>query len=838
MSKKRFVRVWLNSLKVQLWCFFGLALLGIMGMLFLNIRLYQLYQAQDRALGEVYAPAERYRLLLRENLDQNLNLWRENAQFVLKEELSQQKANTKLTFEEIWQKNLLPHRDSLRKIIENDFQGEGMERFQDIQLKIKKIFTASQRTLQDIDKAIPQTFFSLNMGGPSSSSEALQGFEIAKERLSLQILPLTQEAQDMLQQLEEYLNIQAASQRQWLQYQETYIWTFQIIGVILFVLLFFMARAWIERHFSTELQKINTFGAKLQEGNLPENIQTSHRELAEIAHKLNQIKQSLKNLKDFAEDIHLSKANTSDTFFEKSGELGIALQNMKESLFTEAQETENRLWANEGITFFSEIIRQNAHNLDQLADAIVSNLSEYLKVNQVGFFVVAEGNPPKADYLEMKAAYAYNRKKYLDKTIELGQGLVGQAWQEAEPMYLKTVPADYTMITSGLGEATPSTLLIMPLRANQQIQGMIELASFHEIEPYQIDFVENIAQSIGQAISSLRTNLKTQNLLSDSQALTQDLQSKEEQMRESMQQLQDTQNRMYRTQQELANKEANLEGLINNTSHAILAYDVEYNITVVNRAMRLIYRDLSVGDNLRNILSKENIEQYWQEYEQALEGKKFTILRQFVQNNQVVYQERNYNPIINEDKEVIGASVFIEDITEQKLVENRIKRTEANLTSLINDTEDLILALDKEYKLLIFNEVSQEVYHHQGHEIEQGVSIFEYTPAKQIERWKAFYDRALEGERFVEVIDSGKYPNKTYREFWFNPIRNEEEEITGLSIFSRDITESKKSDVRVRQLLLDSLEATESLKTKEDELKKTIASYEEKIKILESQLST
>lgn len=828
-----------NALKVQLWVFLSVALVGILLMFVLNFLTIQRYQSQNDPTDNIYLAAQRQQMYLHQSIDQHLQLWRENAQFIAKESITRQKIQTQLSFEEIWKKKIFVQRDSLRKILNTSFDTKALERYLDIEDKIKKLFTASQRTLKDIENDIPETFLSLDIGqGNNANDKTLQGFSTVRERLSLQIAPLSEELKDLLLLLDEHLAIQIASQQQLQARQQSYYWGLQWLSLVLFVLALLWVRSRIYTYFTTELQKINHFAATLKAGNLPQNLKIYHKELAQTATQLNQVKQSLQNLKNFAENINQPEAEKSLKFFTEAGDLDRALQNMQQGLLKQAHETENRAWANEGIALFSDIINQNAHNLETLAHALVVNLSQYLKVNQAGLFVVMEGEQTQADYLEMKAAYAYNRKKYLEKRIEIGQGLVGQAWQEGEPMYLKTIPKEYVSITSGLGEATPKVLLIIPLKANQEIYGMIELASFQEIADYKIRFLENIAESIGQAIASLRTNLKTQNLLLDSQALTQDLQQKEEQMRESMLELQDTQARMHRTQRELANKEANLEALINNTSHAILAYDNDYNITVVNKSMRNIYKDLSVGSNLTEILTEEEKQAYWWEYEQALEGKKFEVLRAYHHNQTTIYHERHYNPIINEDKEVIGASVFVEDITEQKLAENRIKRTEANLSSLINDTEDLILALDKEYKLLIFNEVCQEVYQKLGYQIEQGVSIFDYTPARQAAKWKNFYDRALSGERFVEVIDSGKYPDKTYREFWFNPIRNEEDEVTGLSVFSRDITENKKSEMKVRQLLLESLEATENLKIKEEELKKTITDYETKIKILELQANS
>ncbi|NJO02371.1 MAG: hypothetical protein HC880_12390 [Bacteroidia bacterium] len=99
--------------------------------------------------------------------------------------------------------------------------------------------------------------------------------------------------------------------------------------------------------------------------------------------------------------------------------------------------------------------------------------------------------------------------------------------------------------------------------------------------------------------------------------------------------------------------------------------------------------------------------------------------------------------------------------------------------------------------------------------------------------WKGYYDRTLAGERFSRVIDSGVFPEKTYREYWFNPIRNEQDEVTGLSIFSRDITEARKAEIRIRQLLLDSLEATENLRVQEEKMRNQMSEYEKRIRELE-----
>jgi PAS domain S-box-containing protein len=205
--------------------------------------------------------------------------------------------------------------------------------------------------------------------------------------------------------------------------------------------------------------------------------------------------------------------------------------------------------------------------------------------------------------------------------------------------------------------------------------------------------------------------------------------------------------------------------------------------------------------------------------------------------NGVFYYELHYNPIYDEHKKVLGASLFMENITSRMLAEIQLKEAEAHLSSLINDTADGIMAINKDYNVLVFNEVYQQQFKENGYYLETNRSIFDFMPAYVQNNWKTLYDRALAGERFVKVIGRGKFPDKMYEELWFNPIRNDKEEVMALSIFSRDITETKLSDLKVRQLLLESLETAENFRVKENEMSQKMLEYQKKIAELEAKLA-
>ena len=215
------------------------------------------------------------------------------------------------------------------------------------------------------------------------------------------------------------------------------------------------------------------------------------------------------------------------------------------------KEEDQRNWASQGIAKFSDILRQNNDNMEKLSYDIISNLVKYCDANQGGLFIINDDDENNK-FIEMASAYAFSRKKFLEKKIEMGVGLVGRAIQESETIYITDIPDNYITITSGLGDDNPKSILIVPLVVNDEVYGVIEMASFKDFEKYQIEFVERIGENIASTLSTVKVNIRTSELLERTKQQAEEMRAQEEEMRQNMEELQ-------ATQEESARREAELE---------------------------------------------------------------------------------------------------------------------------------------------------------------------------------------------------------------------------------------------------------------------------------------
>jgi hypothetical protein len=306
------------------------------------------------------------------------------------------------------------------------------------------------------------------------------------------------------------------------------------------------------------LSGINQEARRILEGDFSKALDDSScDEIGVLARGINNLSEGLKQKADFARSIGCGELSVEYNPLSEKDTLGYSLIEMRDSLKKVAEEDARRQWATEGLAKFSETLRTN-NSLQQLGDKVVADLVRYLNANQGGLFLVNDENSgdPRLDLL---ACYAFDRKKFLEKSIHPGEGMIGQVYLEGEKMYFSVIPQDYIKITSGLGDSNPGALLVMPLKINDRIEGVLEIASFHPMAPHEISFVEKLSENIASALASVKINARTTRLLQESQLQSEAMRAQEEEMRQNMEELEATQEEMRRAEQQYLDQIAELK---------------------------------------------------------------------------------------------------------------------------------------------------------------------------------------------------------------------------------------------------------------------------------------
>ncbi len=174
---------------------------------------------------------------------------------------------------------------------------------------------------------------------------------------------------------------------------------------------------------------------------------------------------------------------------------------------------------------------QGHRDLAAVTQLIMSEVAPTVSAQHGAFFLAEAGSDGRTQLL-LAAAYGYTpRRSDLRSHFEIGEGLVGQAAFERKTIALTDLPPNYIKVGSGLGEAGAAGLLVMPVLFEDQVLGVIELAAIRPFSAVNRDFLDRLTDTIGVVLNTIRANMRTEELLSQSQGLTQELQKQSEELR-------------------------------------------------------------------------------------------------------------------------------------------------------------------------------------------------------------------------------------------------------------------------------------------------------------------
>jgi PAS domain S-box-containing protein len=516
---------------------------------------------------------------------------------------------------------------------------------------------------------------------------------------------------------------------------------------------------------------------------------------------------NIKNVATFAEKIGNGEYEYEFEMADDNDTLSKTIKNLRDKLYENNKQETMRNWIMVGKDKISNIVR--IHNdIYKLSYEVLVDLIKYIQVIQGAFYLFNDNE----NTLKIIASYAFNRKKYLDTEIKLGESLVGEAAIEQNIIHRTEIPSDYVTITSGiLGDKKPQSILIVPLITEEKLQGALEFATLGKFRQVEIDFLKEIAEIIARAIYNLQINERTEHLLKESQQMTRELQENEEKLRQNAEEMRATQEELEKMNKNLQDKieevnqsQKRLYSLLENASELILIYDENKKLKYVSPSSQRI-----VGYSEEEMKSGKDFDRINFKGQQVIDklfedlinnpGKSQTVEYTYLhKEGNKIFLETHGRNLLN-DSAINGLILNTSDITERKRAEKE-QRMRGQMQSLSENSPDMILRVDTN-GLIFYNNPMFETY--------TGLKTDEFN--KKNFKELAFFPEIIDAfsSLISEVV---KKKEKVNRELDFPtntdevkimnvnaiPEFNEEKRIETILFVLHDITEQKQTELMIR----------------------------------------
>ncbi len=357
------------------------------------------------------------------------------------------------------------------------------------------------------------------------------------------------------------------------------------------------------------------------------------------------------------------------------------IEKQKEAIRKKEESEADMKWYNEGIVIFSELISKYKENVVGLSDAVLGKLVPYIGALQGAIFIINDENLPENEKrLELISSYAFSDKKLKNKSLHMGQGLIGACFKSTVTNQIYTLPNNYAHLTSGLGEVSLNHLLLVPIKQDDLIIGVIELASIEKIDDHKVDLIEKIAENITSVISIVRRTEQAELAVKLANEQKEEVLAQEEELRQNMEELQTTQDELVRQQEQFETETAILETLLSFLKDRITIKNTEGIYLRVNQekanALKLQNPEDAVGKTDANFYGEEHFQKALDEEKKLLKSGKgiFDIEEKLkFKDGSTQWGVTSRIPFKNLKGELVGTLIITKNNTDQKLLDGQYK---------------------------------------------------------------------------------------------------------------------------------------------------------------------
>ncbi len=546
----------------------------------------------------------------------------------------------------------------------------------------------------------------------------------------------------------------------------------------------------------------------VSKGILPDKITASSGdEFGLMANKVDGLVQTLKNSAQFARLVGEGKFNAAYQPASENDTLGLALLNMRENLIENERRDTERNWIVRGVAEVAEILRLH-DSLDGLGDDVIKFIIEKIGAVQGAFYIV--NDEEKTKLIELRASFAYNRKKYLQKSFRFAEGLVGQAAAEQDYILRTEIPDEYVTITSGiLGDQKPNSILIVPLITNEEVYGVVEFAGLKKFSPSHVKFVQELSVILARTIFNIKVNERTRRLLSESQTLSAELTEKQEVLRQNAEEMRATQEELQRSnikleeQIEEVNRTQNrMQLLLENASEVITIYEEDGKIRYISPSVETI-----LGYNQKELQGQSDLDRVHPNSLEIARGlfdhlrekpsEKVTVQLEYkTKDGRYIWLEATGTNFMS-NPAIHGFILNSRDITERRLAEQE-QRMRSKMQALSENSLDIITRLEHESISYINPTIEAYTGKSPGQFINKKIREAELQEGI-LNQWLSIVEQVNSSHDKVSVeMDFPSEIGNRVMQVNAIPEYDDQENIESVLVVSHDITERKEIELEIQ----------------------------------------
>jgi PAS domain S-box-containing protein len=545
----------------------------------------------------------------------------------------------------------------------------------------------------------------------------------------------------------------------------------------------------------------------LSKGELPEKLnQQFPGELGRMQSRLDDLVGVLRQNAGFAQQVGEGKFETT---FHPAGEndtLGHALLEMRDNLAASDLKEKERNWVMLRLSEASEILRRH-DNVEGLSGEMTRFVIGTMGSIQGAFYVVDHDTR----MINLASCFAFNRKKYRNASFRFAEGLVGQAAAEKDIIIRTEIPDDFITISSGiLGDKKPTSMLIMPFIANEEVYGVIEIAGFERFDNTRVTFIRELSVILARTIFNIQVNERTRKLLAESQALAMDLKEKQEVLRENAEEMQATEeelrhsNARLEEQVEEVNRTQNrMALLLENASEVIAICEPDGTIRYVSPSVKTI-----LGYQPQELQGKNDVKHVSHDHLSIYEGLFKSLAEKPADKATVQYEYKTASGTyiwlettgtnLMSNPAIHGYILNARDITERRRADQE-QRMRSKMQALSENSMDLITRLEDG----AISYINPVISTYTG----EATSTFISKKASEttldsgvLEKWLRIVEEVKEtGDKVLTEMDFPSVQGNRIMQVNAIPEFDDTQALESVLVVSHDITERKAIELDIRE---------------------------------------